>query len=292
MRIFILVGIFYLFLSPSLLARSWVVKPDGSGDAPTISAAIDSCSSGDIIEVDGGIYHEGNLVVDGKDISISKGSGISIIVSPSYGTMTGITFRNTAGSSLVGITLRGFDIAILLEDSSPSVWYNTVKDCSKAFYLMGNSSGNLIYSVVDSCGTGFYVEQSAGATIRNNTIVNTGSGVELYSGSVSISRNIFYNCSTAITCSGGTASIDCNDFWNNQTNLSGCSQGPGDIFEDPIFCYLTPPSPDLYYLHKDSPCWSSNNQCGVNMGAYTSIYGCEGQSVEHSTWGGIKAIYR
>lgn len=40
-------------------ARTWYVTPDGSGDAPTIRAAIDSISyRGDIIELADGIYTE------------------------------------------------------------------------------------------------------------------------------------------------------------------------------------------------------------------------------------------
>jgi hypothetical protein len=48
--------IFFLVCSPAG-ARVWVLHPDGSGDAPTIQAAIDSlASSDDIIELTDGIY--------------------------------------------------------------------------------------------------------------------------------------------------------------------------------------------------------------------------------------------
>jgi hypothetical protein len=44
-------------------ARIWHIQPDGTGDAPTIAAAIDSSVAGDVIEMACGIYHEEGLVI-------------------------------------------------------------------------------------------------------------------------------------------------------------------------------------------------------------------------------------
>ncbi len=285
--------LFFVLLTSTASARTWSVNPEGTGDAPTIAAAIDSASSGDNIELAGGSYYEAELIVDGKDLMISKGSGIPVLISPSYGSGTGITFRNTTGaSSITGITFRGYESALIIDNSSPLVWFNTVKDCGTGFHVTGSSSADLGYSLIDSCGTAVYVEQSVGTMVRNNTIVNSSTGITVVSGSVSVNRNIISGCETGVECSGGAISSDCNDFWNNQTDYTGCSGGAGDIFEDPIFCYLTSPSPDLYYLHKDSPCWASNNPCGVNIGAFIYTAGCEGEAVEETSWGAIKSMYR
>jgi hypothetical protein len=57
-RLTFLIGLL-LFLLPfsSAEARVWVLQPDGSGDAPTIRAAIDSVDfGGDVIELMDGIY--------------------------------------------------------------------------------------------------------------------------------------------------------------------------------------------------------------------------------------------
>ena len=51
----------FLFASSAAWARDWLIAPDGSGDAPTIAAAIDSCQGDDrIILLDGVFTGEGN----------------------------------------------------------------------------------------------------------------------------------------------------------------------------------------------------------------------------------------
>ena len=55
LRIVMLAGIILLLSCPAS-ARVWVLHADGSGDAPTIGAAIDSADGGDIIELTDGVY--------------------------------------------------------------------------------------------------------------------------------------------------------------------------------------------------------------------------------------------
>lgn len=53
----LLVLVLFLLLPSSASPRVWLVRPDGSGDAPTIAAAIDSVNSGDdVIELADGTY--------------------------------------------------------------------------------------------------------------------------------------------------------------------------------------------------------------------------------------------
>ena len=59
-------------------ARTWYVLPDGSGDAPTIRAAVDSAADGDVVELASGYFMgEGNKDVDflGKAITIRSETG-------------------------------------------------------------------------------------------------------------------------------------------------------------------------------------------------------------------------
>ena len=52
-----------LLVYPTALgARTWYITPDGTGDAPTIQAGIDSASTGDIVELaDGFIALPGGM---------------------------------------------------------------------------------------------------------------------------------------------------------------------------------------------------------------------------------------
>ncbi len=45
-----------LLAATSVSARDWLVRPDGSGDAPTIQAAIDSLGADDHIVLADGVY--------------------------------------------------------------------------------------------------------------------------------------------------------------------------------------------------------------------------------------------
>ncbi len=79
-RFLLLFPCFFLSMSipADTAARSWLVQPDGSGDAPTIAAAIDSVSGNDIIELADGLYTgEGNRDLDNmeKAVVIFSSSG-------------------------------------------------------------------------------------------------------------------------------------------------------------------------------------------------------------------------
>ena len=62
MRTFFLM-ILCLFSAIPVYGRVWHVDVDGSGDAPTIAAAIDSSSAGDVVELGCGTYIEWGLMV-------------------------------------------------------------------------------------------------------------------------------------------------------------------------------------------------------------------------------------
>ena len=52
-----------LMLAPPCLSRTWHILPDGSGDAPTIRAGVDSAAVGDTLEIACGTYYEHHIVV-------------------------------------------------------------------------------------------------------------------------------------------------------------------------------------------------------------------------------------
>jgi predicted outer membrane repeat protein len=79
MRVLILVTFMLFCASISTSAKTYVVAPDGSGDFPTIQAAIDAAVDGDIIALtDGTFTGEGNRDIEyrGKMVTVQSQSGI------------------------------------------------------------------------------------------------------------------------------------------------------------------------------------------------------------------------
>src|SRR5262245_10302108 len=68
-------------------ARTWQVAPDGTGDAPTVQAAIDSAESGDEVVLAAGLY----------TWSIQGGQGDPEILAFMVGLKPGITLRGESG---------------------------------------------------------------------------------------------------------------------------------------------------------------------------------------------------
>ena len=67
-----------LILASPSIANTYVVDPYGTGDYPTIQAAVDACVSGDIIELTAGAFTgAGNRAIRfyGKDLTIRSQSG-------------------------------------------------------------------------------------------------------------------------------------------------------------------------------------------------------------------------
>jgi hypothetical protein len=276
-------------------AATYDVYPDGSGLYPTIQSAIDAAGpSGDGIQVHGGTYYEDNLIVDGKDVLISSVDGVAIVMSSVQGANTGITLRNVSpGTNLIGITFRGFEKGVVLENGSAVVWFGNVVECGTGVEVSGVSSNpNISACVVDSCGVGIDVIAGGSISIASNTIVNCSTGISAQGGGVTVSYSIIYGSDTGAACSGGAITFICNDFFLNTSDYAGCTPGADDFSEMPRFCFAADGSPEPYYLHIDSPCWAENNACGRNLGAFTQTHGCTSAPAASTTWGEIKQFYR
>ncbi len=288
----ILIVMAVLAAAGGLQARTWNVNLLGTGDAPTIQAAVDSAQSGDVVMLAAGTYHEVNILVDGKNISISE-SGRAFLVAPVQGVGTGITFRNVSASgSLSSLSFSGYHTGISIENSSVSVTFVTVKQCIEGVVVaFGTGTSTLLAGLADSCATGVDV-QGATVMVQNWTIVFCTTGIKLTGGTTTVTKSIISSCDVGIDCAGAPGVLSCNDLFLNTTNYNGCSAGQNDFFTDPIFCYLTPPSPGPFWLHGSSPCWTKANPCNARIGAFLSGVGCTGAAVEETSWGAIKSLYR
>jgi hypothetical protein len=81
----------------------------------------------------------------------------------------------------------------------------------------------------------------------------------------------------------------CNIFWNNPGgNFEDYPPGASDLFLDPQFCN---PEAGNFTVSASSPCLPENeNACTEVIGAFGE--GCDIVSVESTTWGRLKVLYR
>ena len=63
----------------SFLSRTWYIKVDGSGDAPTIKAGVDSSTAGDTVFVAAGIYELEQFIILKQGIVLKSENGVSFV---------------------------------------------------------------------------------------------------------------------------------------------------------------------------------------------------------------------
>jgi len=146
-----------LIYAASASAATYVVRPDGTGDFPTIQAAIDAVSAGDTIELtDGTFTGSGN-----RDISVSKtltlraqnGPGGSCIIDcegsssdPHFGFEIG---DDASGTYFEGITIQN---AWILGDGAAVNAYETIFEVEGCIFWnnFAEYNGGAIYGVTGS----------------------------------------------------------------------------------------------------------------------------------------------
>jgi hypothetical protein len=141
------------------------------------------------------------------------------------------------------------------EYSSP-----TVTNCIFSSNLASSGSGGGMYNYYSSPAV-------TNCIFSANSATSSGGGMYNYdNSSPAITGNIFVS-NTASTGGGiwagdGSYPIaDYNDVWNNSPNdYSGCSAGPNDMSQDPLFAQ---PAVGNYHLQPGSPCIDA----GTNVGA-------------------------
>ncbi len=148
------------------------VKPDGSGDYPTIQAAVNNASSYDTIIVAPGTYTENvDVNVDNLTIRSESGSGLTTVqASNPYDHV----FYVTANS----VTISGFVLTGATGDSKSGIYLDKVEECS----ILNNIASNTDY------GIGLYYSNNN--TLENNTVNwNKNYGILLLSSSSNTLEN-------------------------------------------------------------------------------------------------------
>ncbi len=152
-------------LPTAATARTWYIAADGTGDAPTIQAGIDSAAVGDTVLVGPGTYYE-NILFRGRDIVLKGLAGPEATIihgSPTViptglqaapapldmcfdgeprhlfpdafrGTVVTIENGETRNTVLEGFTITGGYNGVAIKDTSPIVRGNIVTGNSATFH--------------------------------------------------------------------------------------------------------------------------------------------------------------
>ncbi|MFA4947724.1 MAG: right-handed parallel beta-helix repeat-containing protein [Candidatus Krumholzibacteriia bacterium] len=292
------------FMSSAGHARTWRVNAAGTGDAPSIAAALDSCAAGDSVLVAAGNYQiDSHLFIDEERVTFVSEAGAEATVLERAAAPVGLLI--STDSVIEGFTLDSIFISGGGSFQQGGRISNNVfrgvgdpNDAAISFWLFSGVtiSGNCIHSY--GCGIGF--QESSGFIVDNNTIAACGTALIL-DGSYpwnTIRNNLIVGNNYGINLSGGVVGeVSCNNVFGNSianyiygTDPTGTN---GNISVDPEFCAADPPGSGNFLLQSDSPCAPGNHPdgyaCGI-IGAYP--VGCQEVSVEKSSWGAIKAIYK
>lgn len=279
------------------------VRADGTGDYPTIQAAIDAAVNGYTVSLADGVYAgPGNRDIDfhGKSVRVASASGnaeaciIDCQGAPGS-NHRGFSFISGEGSgaAIAGLTIRNGYQGVYSgggieckNGSIPTIEHCRILSCTSAasgggIYVYqarpairhctvaGNTAGNGAGVYFNTAGTAVTMDH---CTVARNTAQYGGAGITCYSALLTSTNNIiaFNTGGAAVDCFYSTVSLTCsNVFGNSGGDYVGCLQGQqganGNLNRHPCFCDA--PAFD-FHLALDSPCAPENNVTCGQIGAY------------------------
>jgi hypothetical protein len=310
-------------------AATYVVAPDGTGDFPTIQAAIDGIADGDVIELADGVFTgEGN-----RDIVVEEGNFTLRSTSGDYERCV-IDLQGSEADPHFGFWIGSFDepkISVVIEgvtiQNGGGSGYRalhvvaatvTIRWCR----LTGNKAGAIsvglaFLEVYDTLITGNYAVGGAGVsssfaeeplfvrcTIAGNHASRRGGGISIdEGGGVRLVQSVVWgNCADLagdeIFVFQDVLRAECSII-----NTEGLATDAGGSFDfddhtmsvDPLFCDPTaceaaPTTEGDYHVSKASPCLPAFSPCGQPIGALGE--GCSVVPVEETSWSYLKEWYR
>ncbi len=189
-----------ILVSGAVQARTWNIANDGTGDAPTIQAGIDSSAVGDTVLVGPGTYNE---VIDflGKDIVVKSSAGPDLtIIDGSSSSSDMVVFFHSGESRaavLEGFKVTGGGFGIAISEAEPSIVANIVTN--------NLGSGNIGSAIImaASSNLGPWSPLIMENTVSENGTPMTSSGIGSFEGMIPEIRDNYIARNHAGTGDGG-----------------------------------------------------------------------------------------
>jgi hypothetical protein len=200
-----LVPLLHLALAGTAAARTWIVTPDQTGDAPTIEAAMDSAAAGDSVVVECGTYVVEGIVLK-SDVTLTGASGQADCVSIYYegvvgGPLSPIVARGIQGGTVEGFTFDGLNrggyLVVRCDSSAVSLRACRFTDWWEEHVKVHAEGSDL---VVEDC-----------VFERNGDPGYGGGGIALLSGSTAEVRRCTFRDNAGAILSSGAAALTVED---------------------------------------------------------------------------------
>jgi len=249
---------------------SYYVRADGTGDFPTIQAALDAPFVEEVILADGVYTGHSSTELDfhGLPISLRSESGdpsrclIDRDDAPGFDVVFRFDDNEGPAAEVIDIGIRDGDGLSVIScwNSSPSFRGLLISNASSSDYgivLLGGSHASFEGCTFTDIGYG-------GSTPAVIALMNNSSP--------SFERCLIAgNAAASFSIASSTCTLSCTDIHGNTGGdwipaIAGQLGQAGNISQDPLFCGDENPAAP-YSLTAGSPCLPEGNDCGVLIGA-------------------------
>ena len=245
----ILIFLVLLAFATPASSRTWYILPDGTGDAPTIQAGVDSAAAGDIVLVAAGTYASmTNVVIDGTPTPVCVAITKNIRLVSEDGPAS-TTIGNTAVGAVIyldGVDSRtevtGFRIRSEFVPFGCVDVFNRIE--LPTLYRIGikckNSAPRIEQNYLTDHGIAIALEASS-ALIERNTITLSLFGIICGSQSdATITNNIIHHCAELVRSEGNSSPhIIANEMYEGCTAVS-CTEGSSVEIADNTIHHIGP----------------------------------------------------
>ena len=285
--------LFSSLLPQSTFARTWYIKADGTGDAPTIQAGVDSAAVGDTVMVAGGVYSDTthvkiysspvpvNVHLNKNIVLAGETPGPDVIINGAL-SATAIFVHDVDSTAVIrSMKIRRADPTIYCILDTESDVFRVPLQHEDAGILCRNASPRIEENELVDLGYGVKIEGGA-AFVHGNSFLRTFAAVSLTNSTTAmISYNAFDTFWVAIGGSGCSPQIVGNMIQGNQNSCTGINLY--DAFPYISSNVLRDVEYDIITLHTSRATIEHNS---IEAGAWSgvSLVQCNSSVVRYNTF--------